>query len=172
MKKLILIDDFLPETEHEKMYNLTLEREWISTNDMEEDDPNSGVSGYMSSGNWDDEGTQILVDECSKYDPLYEILHTDYKNTIYNKYPSNCPTYFHVDVDPPETGWTILYFQDINDYNFQMGGETQIFSNNSITGILPIPNRLIAFEGSLWHKGTSFNGKRDRYSFALQFSDN
>ena len=168
MKDLIVIDDFLSKEDHHKIYDLTMKRKWHTTND-EGDDPLSGQSGYNShDDDGQGEGTQIIIKECLKHEKLIEILKTNYMRTTYNKYDPKTPTYFHTDTDG---GWTLVYFPHISEYNFQMGGETQILISNTIVGVLPLPNRLMAFEGSLNHKGTSFTNNQYRYSLAIQFRD-
>tara|TARA_Y100000385_G_scaffold276113_1_gene321448 strand:- start:267 stop:773 length:507 start_codon:yes stop_codon:yes gene_type:complete len=168
MKELIVIDDFLSKEDHHEIYNLTMKRKWNSINDSE-DDPLSGQSGYNSGDRFHERGTQIILSECLVYPNLKKILETEYGQTLYNKYEPKTPTYFHTDSD--DGGWTLIYFPDIAEYDYQMGGETQILVDNQIVGVLPLPNRLMAFDGSLMHKGTSFTNNQLRYSLALQFGD-
>lgn len=168
MKEIIVIDDFLSEEDHHKIYDLTMKRKWNPVND-EENNPLSGYSGYNSSDKFSEQGTQIVLNECMNHKNLVSIIKTKYVQSLYNKYDPKTPTYFHVDSE--KGGWTLIYFPDTTEYNYQMGGETQILVDNQIVGVLPLPNRLMAFEGSLNHKGTSFTNDQARYSLAIQFRD-
>mgnify|MGYP003121926621 FL=1 len=168
MKELIIIDDFLSKKDHHKIYELTMKRKWNPVNDLQ-DDPLSGQSGYNSGDTFDELGTQIILSECLAYPNLKKILNTTYQQTLYNKYDAKTPTYFHNDIE--EGGWTFIYFPDIAEYHYQMSGETQILVDNQIVGVLPLPNRLMAFDGSKMHKGTSFTNDQPRYSLAIQFRD-
>ena len=86
--------------------------------------------------------------------------------TYVNCFAPNENPFFHVD---GESGYTFLYYvpsgqyQGIND-----GGETQFFINNQITGILPIPNRLVAFDAFIPHRATSFRGAH-RFTLAVKY---
>lgn len=167
MKELIVIDDFLSKKDHLEIYHLTMKRKWNPVND----NPNaslSGISGYNSNDTFHELGTQIIINECLDHLSLKEIISTSYATTFYNKYDPQTVTYFHNDW---EHGWTLIYFPDIEKYNYQMGGETQILIDDAIRGVLPLPNRLMAFDGSLMHKGTSFSTDKPRYSLAIQFRD-
>lgn len=168
MKELIVIDNFLSKEDHHRIYELTMEREWNPVNDAE-NDPLSGQSGYNSGDTFNEEGTQIILGECLAYSNLKKIVTTDYLKTLYNKYDPKTPTYFHHDTEVG--GWTLIYFPDISDYHYQMGGETQILVDNQIVGVLPLPNRLMAFDNTKQHKGTSFGNDQPRYSLAIQFQD-
>jgi len=171
MKELIVIDDFLPKEDHHEIYNLTMERKWSSPINDLPDDPLSGISGVNSNEPFHGRSTQIILSECISESELKKIVTTNYHQTLYNKYDPKTPTYFHIDKQYPESGWTIIYFPDIAEYDFRMGGETQILVDNQIVGVLPLPNRLMAFDGSLMHKGTSFTNNQPRYSLAIQFRD-
>ena len=168
-KDIIVRDNFLSSADWRRIYDLTQAQDFWATDDMPEEG-GSGISGYMSSSDNIDEATEILFAEARKFGILANIIDgSDYQGTIYNKYPGKCPTHFHTDSD--EGGWTFIYFQDTADYNFKLGGETQIYQNGQIRGIMPVPNRLMAFDGSLYHRGMSFNTDQTRYSFAVQFED-
>lgn len=99
-------------------------------------------------------------------------IFVDLKNiTIYRMYvncfaPSENP-YFHTD---GEKGITFLYY--VNDsWQLDDGGETQIIIDNEIKGILPIPNRLVAFDAHLVHKATTFRNKH-RFTIAIKLINN
>jgi len=167
MEDLVVIDDFLPKQEHQAIYERLMTREWKAVNDTP-DDPLSDNSGYVSHASFTDASTQTIIEYCLEYDYLRDIIQNKHRASIYNKYDPKTPTYFHTDAIG---GHTLIYFPDIAKYNFMMSGETQILNNDQIVGVLPIPNRLMAFPGGLWHKGTSFTSNQPRYSFAVQFKD-
>ncbi len=167
MKDLIVIDDFLPEEEHRAIYNRLMTREWGAVDDNP-NDPLSDISGYNSSEEFTGPSTQTIMDYCLEYDFLRDIVQNSHRVSLYNKYDPKTPTYFHTD---GLSGHTLIYFPDIAKYNFMMAGETQILIDDHITGVLPVPNRLVAFNGQLWHKGTSFTHDQPRYSFAIQFRE-
>lgn len=89
-------------------------------------------------------------------------------NTLYRSYinlfqPNENP-YFHID---RETGKTVLYYANIEDYKLDEGGETQ-FHLDEIRGIRPLPGRVIIFDSNILHKATSFR-TYNRYTVALKY---
>lgn len=66
---------------------------------------------------------------------------------------------FHTDGN----GMTFLYYANV-DWDVQQGGETQFLLDGSIYGVLPIPNRIVMFDGTILHRATSF---RDAHRFTL-----
>jgi hypothetical protein len=168
MKELIVIDDFLSDEHHHELYELTLAQDFQPVNDQK-DNHLSGISGYNSIVPFQDRGVQIILSACLEHSQLLPAISTSFGQAIYNKYDPRTTTYFHYDGE--ESCWTLIYFPHFCDYNYQMGGETQILVDNQIIGVLPLPNRLMAFDGSLMHKGTSFTHDQPRYSLALQFGD-
>jgi len=115
-----------------------------------------------------------MVRSISKTESIYNLFETKLKGLVtnlklYRMYincfaPSENP-YFHHDGNNEEV--TFLYYPnetwDLND-----GGETQFFIDERLYGILPIPNRLVAFNASLLHKATSFYD-RHRFSVAIKY---
>lgn len=73
--------------------------------------------------------------------------------------------YFHKDMD---SKITCLYYANL-DWNPDDGGETQFLVENNLTGIVPIPNRMICFDGNILHKATSFRNKH-RFTIATKYS--
>jgi hypothetical protein len=89
-------------------------------------------------------------------------------NTLYRSYinlfqPNENP-YFHTD---RETGKTVLYYANIEDYKLDEGGETQFYLDE-IKGIRPLPGRVIIFDSNILHKATSFR-TYNRYTVALKY---
>ena len=68
--------------------------------------------------------------------------------------------YFHTDGDK---GVTFLYYPQFS-WQPNDGGETQIYVQGNIQGVVPLPNRLMMFDARLLHRATSF---RDRHRFTI-----
>lgn len=68
--------------------------------------------------------------------------------------------YFHTDGDD---GITFLYYPQF-DWKPNDGGETQLYVNGNIQGVVPIPNRMVAFDATILHRATSF---RDKWRFTI-----
>jgi len=64
---------------------------------------------------------------------------------------------------------TCLFYVMPTELPLKEGGETQFFADNTITGILPKPKRLVVFDGMILHKATSFRSY-PRYTIAIKFS--
>jgi Rps23 Pro-64 3,4-dihydroxylase Tpa1-like proline 4-hydroxylase len=75
--------------------------------------------------------------------------------------------HFHCDCDQNVVGITFLYYLN-KIWHIDDGGETQFLMNDQITGVLPLPNRMIAFDSRILHKATSFKNKH-RFSIAIKF---
>jgi hypothetical protein len=78
---------------------------------------------------------------------------------------------FHQDGDV----LTCLLYADPYEWSIDEYGETQMFVNDELRGILPIPNRMVIFDGRLAHRATSF-ATRVRHTVAtklqnMSFSD-
>ena len=74
--------------------------------------------------------------------------------------------YFHTDGDD---GVTFLYYPQFG-WKPNDGGETQFWVNGNIQGVVPIPNRLVAFDAAILHRATSFRDKW-RFTVAIKFED-
>lgn len=71
---------------------------------------------------------------------------------------------FHIDGDH---GITMLYY--VNDeWDIEMGGETQFLIDDEIRGILPFPNRLVYFDANILHKATSYRTGH-RFTLAIKY---
>ena len=75
--------------------------------------------------------------------------------------PSENP-YFHTDFSVKECV-TFIYYPNM-EWDMDWGGETQLFIDGEIRGIIPKPNRMIYFDSSILHKATPF---RDNYRFTV-----
>ena len=73
---------------------------------------------------------------------------------------------FHEDGDV----LTCLLYGDAKDWHPDDHGETQILAGGEIRGILPIPNRMVVFDGTLLHRATAFQ-TRVRHTIACKLED-
>ena len=88
--------------------------------------------------------------------------------TLYRSYvnifaPSENPHY-HKDGD---SGLTVLYYPN-SVFNLDQGGETSFIINDSVTGVLPIPGRVVIFSANIVHRANSFRDVH-RFSVALKY---
>ena len=61
----------------------------------------------------------------------------------------------------------MLYY--VNDeWDIEMGGETQFLIDNEIRGILPLPNRLVYFDANILHRATSYRSGH-RFTIAIKY---
>ena len=70
---------------------------------------------------------------------------------------------FHADGDVV----TCVLYADPGNWTPHDHGETQLLINAEIRGILPIPNRMLVFDGRLLHRATSFQTRR-RHTIAAK----
>ena len=150
-------DNFLSTKEYHDVINYCYS---ASYNYGEHDAP-----GYMPTG---------MVHEIDEKSWIYNLFYFKTKDFVgdlklYRMYvncfaPSENP-HFHIDGDH---GITILYY--VNDeWNLEMGGETQFLIDDEIRGILPFPNRLVYFDANILHKATSYRSGH-RFTLALKYT--
>jgi len=149
-------DDFLSKTEHDVVQNycLSAKFKYGEVDDYELDHPPTGMVHEIPE-------TEFVYKMFRKH--IHDRLKFTHEMKLYRMYvnifaPNENP-YFHQDGD----GITFIYYPN-KDYNMQWGGETQIVVDNNIHGVIPIPNRLLFFNGNLWHRATSF---RDTHRFTV-----
>jgi len=65
---------------------------------------------------------------------------------------------------------TCLLYGDARDWHPDDFGETQVLVGGEIRGILPIPNRMLVFDGMLLHRATSYQ-TRVRHTIACKLED-
>ena len=95
----------------------------------------------------------------AKTQPLVPEGLTFYRMYINCFAPREVP-YFHTDGDK---GVTFLYYPQ-RSWQPNDGGETQVYVQGNIQGVVPLPNRLMMFDARLLHRATSF---RDRHRFTI-----
>jgi hypothetical protein len=72
--------------------------------------------------------------------------------------------YFHTDGN----FITFLYYPNLEQYDIDEGGETKFLVNDNIQGILPIPNRMVIFDGNIKHSATGFRNHH-RFTVAIKY---
>ena len=82
-----------------------------------------------------------------------------------NCFAPNENPYFHVDGE----GYTFLYYCDNEEFDLNEGGETQFLVDNDLMGVLPVPNRMVIFDGTIKHRATTYRS-RHRFTIAIKYS--
>lgn len=158
-----IFDDFLSEDDKETVLNFCTNARYA----YGEADGESTFIDYIPSGMSKD----III-----FDPPYKIFSNKIAelfpevdglklNRMYiNCFAPNENTFFHVD----GTAYTFLYYPQ-DDWNIDMGGETQFYIDDIIIGSPPKPNRMIMFNGeTLLHRAMSFRTQY-RFSIAIKY---
>lgn len=149
-------DKFLSEKEHQfvAQYCINAQYTFGEIDDYLDDLPPTGMVHEIPE-------TEFMYKIFKK--KIYDIFKFTHELKLYRMYvnmfaPGEQP-YFHQDGD----GLTFLYYPNF-EWDVQWGGETQFVVDENINGIVPIPNRLVFFNGEIWHRATSF---RDRHRFTV-----
>ena len=77
--------------------------------------------------------------------------------------------FYHIDNEDVKSR-TLLYYVNNENLSIDDGGETYFFYEKKITGISPIPGRIVKFCGNILHKASSFR-YIDRYTIALKWKE-
>lgn len=86
-----------------------------------------------------------------------------------NLFLPNENPFYHIDNENPKSK-TLIYYVNNENLTINDCGETYFFYNNKITGILPVPGRIIKFNGNILHKASSFR-YIDRYTIAIKWTE-
>lgn len=153
-----IFDTFFDEREFNLIYNSLTRLPFIYG---ELDDDDCPPTGMVCDLRDDSEIYSIILNKILKLSNNLD------KKLMYRMY-INCfapleNPFFHTDCIHSNIGTTFLFYLN-KVWNINDGGETQFFIDDQITGILPIPNRMIAFDSRILHKATSF---KDRYRFTI-----
>lgn len=128
--------------------------------------PINPYSEYSTDSYPDEKIFDIMHGKCISQFPFLEKLALD--SVYINCFAPGEKPYFHIDT--PEgisQSYTCLYYANQN-WDLNQGGETQFYMNNGIYGILPIPNRMVIFDGSIQHRATSFRNYH-RFTIAVKY---
>ena len=150
---LRVYDDFLTEEEQDHVLDYCEGASYRYGETDNDDGPVTGVTHNIPNDQYIHKlfstKTQPLVPEGLKIYRMY----------INCFAPREVP-YFHTDGD---SGVTFLYYPQFN-WEPNDGGETQVYVQGNIQGVVPLPNRLMMFDARLLHRATSF---RDRHRFTI-----
>ena len=114
-----------------------------------------------------------MTHNIEKSSEIYELFHTKTKHLVddfvLNRMYINCfasseNPHFHVD---GMDGITFIYYAN-DEWNLEMGGETQFYIDEEIKGVLPYPNRIIMFDSDIIHRATTFR-EGHRFTLAIKY---
>ena len=155
-KKLEVIDDFFPACDYLKIVKYCCESDYYWG---ERDNEQSSPTGMIHEI-YDCEDTPVKESNQWIYDLFLENTNHLCPNLkLYRMYinlfaPEENP-YFHTDSTDDED-ITFLYYVPSDDWDIDDGGETQFYHDGEMTGVLPIPNRMVYFDSTILHRATSF----------------
>lgn len=157
---IIILDDFLSEEDFQNTIQYCHNSSYHYGETDNKDTPPTGMVSNIDSSEFI---FNLFDSKIREFVPEVKDL------KIYRMYincfsPGENP-YFHKD---GESGITCLYYSNI-EWNINDGGETQFIIGDEMTGILPIPNRMVCFDANLLHKATSFRNKH-RFTIATKYS--
>jgi hypothetical protein len=120
-----------------------------------------------------------MVHNIPEKEKVYHIIRNKIENSIplikqmeFDRMYVNCfaPSenpYFHID---GKDVITFLYYPE-KEWSLNDGGETQFYVDDNLYGIIPKPNRMVMFDGSIIHRATSFRD-RHRFTVAIKYVEN
>jgi hypothetical protein len=159
-QQLLIIDNFLSQEDHYKIWEYCNRESYKPGEKDQSNLPPTGIVHEISiKSDINSIFTNILY---SKVDILKKYV--NYRSYINCFTPGENP-YWHQD----GKGYTCLYYPNIKYNELNEGGETQfLIDGPEIKGILPISNRMIIFNGLIYHRATSFRTQH-RYTIAIKF---
>lgn len=151
-------DGFLSEVEHKTVHQYCVDARYIFGETDNEDTPLTGMIHDIPE-------TEFVYKLFKK--KIYDLVDFTRDMKLYRMYincfvPGENP-YFHTD----GPGVTFLYYPNF-EWNVQWGGETQFIVDENIHGIVPIPNRMVFFDGMILHRATSFR-EDHRFTVAIKY---
>lgn len=154
-----IIDDFFDEKTHRKLFEFCQRSQYRYGECDEYGLPPVGmVSDIMPTGN--------VVYEIFKreIEAEFEVLNNPYRMYINLFTPGEQP-FWHKD---GKTGSTCLYYPNL-EWEPNYLGETQFLVDGEIRGIVPKPNRLVAFDANITHRATTFR-QDHRFTIAIKYA--
>ena len=167
---ILIYDNFLPTDLHHAIYQHALKQDYQYTYADENDtDPKTMDRCFEYNGGESDSYIDLIIKAAKMHKDMKFILdQSEMYRGFYNLYLPGCRTTFHKDSKyEGDEGWTFLYFPNIEPWDNNKGGELQIIKEE-IIGIRAVPNRIVAFNGVLWHKGNCYTNNDIRRSVAIQ----
>ena len=85
-------------------------------------------------------------------------------------FPGECPRW-HFDTVPVDglEAYTVLYYPQ-HHWERNEGGCTEFWCEDHTYGSLPLPNRAVCFDGTIWHRATPFS-ENVRYTYAIKYEN-
>jgi len=155
-----ILDSFLSLENHHMIWEYSKNAEF---NIIESDYPNNPPTGKSHNLSLDNNISKILLNSLNDKSP--NLKDKNLYRAYINYFPQGINPYWHQDGE----GYTCLYYPNLEYNELNEGGETQFLINGpEIKGILPIPNRMVVFDGMIYHKANSFR-TQSRYTIALKF---
>lgn len=154
-----VVNDFLPLAQFKQAAQYCCESKY---NYGEQDHDDAPVVGMVHNISESDSIYKLFQKKISDEFPIVSSMRL-YRMYINCFAPSENP-YFHTDND---TGFTFLYYPQEN-WKLNDGGETQFLINESIYGVLPLPNRIVKFDAAIMHKATPFRNSH-RFTLAIKY---
>ena len=159
-RTILAVDNFLhPQVFSEIVTELGSLEGWAPEIDRFDSHPPAGESCNLKSTS---KAYQEIYRELGKMFSVPLALQRMYVNRFQ---PGEVPR-FHVDGKV----LTCLLYADPGEWNLDEYGETQLLVNGEIRGVLPIPNRMVVFDGQLPHRATSFL-TRQRHTIATKLEN-
>jgi hypothetical protein len=155
--KIKIIDNLVNKKDQKNIYNEVIKLKYNYGERDRDDTPPTGEIADLPNNSVT---LNILNSHIKNMMKKYKL----YRSYV-NLFKPNENPYFHTD---RETGKTVLYFANIENYNLDEGGETQFFKKE-IKGILPLPGRIIIFDSNILHRATCFRNNI-RYTVALKYA--
>jgi hypothetical protein len=153
---IVVIDNFLhPDTFRHVAAELTTLHHW----QPEVDFPGAAPVGETCDLPNTTQTYRAIVQELKKLFPAAWVVDRFYVNRFQ---PREVPQ-FHQDGEVV----TCVFYADPGNWTPHDHGETQVLINAEIRGILPLPNRMLVFDGRLLHRATSFQTRR-RHTIAAK----
>ena len=153
---IVVIDAFLhPETFPKVISELGRLHHWQPEIDFKGAAPVGETCELPSSF----ETYRAIIQELKKLFPVPWTIDRFYVNRFK---PREVPQ-FHADGDVI----TCLLYADPGNWSPRDHGETQLLIGGEIRGILPLPNRMLVFDGRILHRATSFQ-TRVRHTIAAK----
>ena len=152
-------DNFFDKREHHVMYDYCLNATYKYGETDDVDTPQTGLVHNIPE---DEFIYKLIKKKISDFDSHLGSMKL-YRMYINCFAPSENP-YFHID---GESGMTLLYYPNI-EWSINDGGETQFYIDENIYGITPIPNRMVIFDASIFHRATTFRNTH-RFTVAIKY---
>lgn len=153
------IDNFLTEQEHKKVYEFCTKAKWTYGELDYPGRPPTGMGSTIDGNEW---VYKLMMRRTLE---TFEFLQNRRMYRMHmNIFAPGEWAYYHVD---REDGYTVLYYPNL-EWKLDDGGATEFCVDDQMSGLYPVPNRVVVFDSSIWHRATSFRD-RHRFSLALKF---